>query len=352
MWTSSGRNWGWCIIGFTTLFYFQAGENSQGLSFWQIQALIGLFFAIHLATYFFLVTWGTWIVLDQTSGKGPEIQVLCGCLVLFIHCWVEYACSTHPCSGSNCLTGSPSLIIKVCTTAPHKGPVPNQTYGGLNPMVIPINSYSHRKLIGHRNFAINFGRFFPVPQWFFQLPSGHRSFQTPGVPIASVLSTNLGWGFVLCYVLSYMLVSMGPSVFSEEFRAAGSWWDWDGLGIEKWDFNGISMGFQWDFIWGISPVCIPKLPSYSKETSGKSEESPHDDHSGWWIRLFFSRRLILWSKWFGWSPWIFRCRRFFVFEIGGCMGYVRNCWPNWMCRPMASFVLNSVICLYLVMEYG
>ena len=242
MWTSSGRNWGWCIIGFTTLFYFQAGENSQGLSFWQIQALIGLFFAIHLATYFFLVTWGTWIVLDQTSGKGPEIQVLCGCLVLFIHCWVEYACSTHPCSGSNCLTGSPSLIIKVCTTAPHKGPVPNQTYGGLNPMVIPINSYSHRKLIGHRNFAINFGRFFPVPQWFFQWPSGHRSFQTPGVPIASVLSTNLGWGFMLCYVLSYMLVSMGPSVFSEEFRAAGSWWDWDGLGIEKWDFNGISYG--------------------------------------------------------------------------------------------------------------
>lgn len=49
------------------------------------------------------------------------------------------------------------------------------------------------------------------------------------------------------------------------------------------------MEFQWDFIWGISPVCIPKLPSYSKETSGKSEgESPHDDHSGWWIRLFFA----------------------------------------------------------------
>lgn len=91
----------------------------------------------------------------------------CGCLVLFIHCWVEYACSTHPCSGSNCLTGSPSLITKVCTTAPHKGPAPNQTYGGLNPMVIPINSYSHRKLIGHRNFAINLGRFFPVTQWFF-----------------------------------------------------------------------------------------------------------------------------------------------------------------------------------------
>ena len=35
---------------------------------------------------------------------------------------------------------------------------------------------------------------------------------------------------------------------------------------------------------------------------------------------------------------------FSVFEIGGCMGYVGNCWPNWMCRPMASFVLNSVIC--------
>lgn len=31
----------------------------------------------------------------------------------------------------------------------------------------------------------------------------------PGVPIASVLSTNLGWTFVMCYVLSYMLVSMG-----------------------------------------------------------------------------------------------------------------------------------------------
>jgi len=34
-------------------------------------------------------------------------------------------------------------------------------------------------------------------------------FADSGVPIASVLSTNLGWGFVLCYVLSYMLVSMG-----------------------------------------------------------------------------------------------------------------------------------------------
>ena len=38
--------------------------------------------------------------------------------------------------------------------------------------------------------------------------------QRPGVPIASVLSTNLGWGFVLCYVLSYMLVSMGPLVLN------------------------------------------------------------------------------------------------------------------------------------------
>eukprot|EP00435_Cladocopium_sp_Y103_P071037 s12_g36.t1 len=34
-------------------------------------------------------------------------------------------------------------------------------------------------------------------------------FADSGVPIASVLSTNLGWGFVLCYVVSYMLVSMG-----------------------------------------------------------------------------------------------------------------------------------------------
>ena len=245
MWTSIGRNWGWFIIGFTTLFYFQAGENCQGLSFWQIQALIGLFFAIHLATFLF----GDLGYMDSSGsnfGKGPEIQVLCGCLVLFIHCWVEYACSTHPCSGSNCLTGSPSLITKVCTTAPHKGPAPNQTYGGLNPMVIPINSYSHRKLIGHRNFAINFGRFFLVTQWFFQLPSGHRSFQTPGVPIASVLSTNLGWGFVLCYVLSYMLVSMGPSVFSEEFRAAGIWWD---RGLK----NGISMGFHMGYITRVYP---------------------------------------------------------------------------------------------------
>ena len=80
-----------------------------------------------------------------------------------------------------------------------------------------------------------------------------------------------------------MLVSMGPSDPPGVFGGIPSGRELMGLGIEKWDFNGISYG-----VYNPEPVCIPKLPSYSKKTSGKSEgESPHDDHSGWWIRLFF-----------------------------------------------------------------
>jgi hypothetical protein len=94
MWTSIGRNWGWFIIGFTTLFYFQAGENCQGLSFWQIQALIGLFFAIHLATFLF----GDLGYMDSSGSNFGERTRDSGSLWMFsfIHPLLSRVCVFDP----------------------------------------------------------------------------------------------------------------------------------------------------------------------------------------------------------------------------------------------------------------
>ena len=89
---------------------------------------------------------------------------------------------------------------------------------------------------------------------------------------------QLGMGFraVLCAELHVGL--HGPLGV---FGGIPSGRDLMGSGIEKWNFNGIS--------YGVYHPCVS--PSYQVilRRRGKSEgESPHDDHSGWWIRLFFA----------------------------------------------------------------
>lgn len=116
---------------------------------------------------------------------------------------------------------------------------------------------------------------------------------------------------------------------------------------ERQGFDGIGdwkMEFQWDFIWGISPVCIPKLPSYSKETSGKSEGNlpMMTIQVGGFVFFFAPIDPVI--KMIQMKSMDFSMPSFFCIWDWRLHGICRDCWPNWMCRSMASFVLNSVIC--------